>query len=246
MLGGPLGALFGAAFGHNFDQGLGRLGTGNAFASDVERIQTAFFTAVFVTMGHIAKADGQVSRQEIVVAEDLMRQMQLNPQQKQVAQRLFVEGKQGKLPINDVLQQFRIECHRRRNLLQMFMEIQIAVALSDGTLHAGESRILESIAGILGFSENEYGIILQRIQAHTQARSAGQPGMALDAAYKLLGVDKSATDQEVKKAYRRLMNQHHPDKLVSKGLPEEMMAMANKKVQEIRAAYEAIKASRNT
>jgi len=59
-------------------------------------------------------------------------------------------------------------------------------------------------------------------------------------------VDRHASDQEVKKAYRRQMNQHHPDKLVSKGLPEEMMELANKKVQDIRNAYDTVTASRKS
>ncbi len=193
MLGGPIGAAMGAALGHNFDHGLGQVGTGG-FAGDVERIQTAFFTATFATMGHVAKADGQVSPQEIIVAEDVMRQMRLSPQQKQVAQGLFNEGKKGNIPISDLLHQFRIECHRRRNLLQMFMEIQVAVALSDGTLDASESRILENAADILGFSRAEYQAILQRMQAHRHAQASGQAGMALQGAYKLLGIDKGTSD----------------------------------------------------
>ena len=57
-------------------------------------------------------------------------------------------------------------------------------------------------------------------------------------------MSKNASDADVKKAYRRLMNQHHPDKLVSKGLPEEMMKLANEKTQQIKEAYERIKKSR--
>jgi len=245
MLGGPLGAMFRAAFGHNFDQGMNRLG-GGAFVGDIERIQTAFFTATFGTMGYIAKSDGQVSRNEIFVAEDVMRQMRLDTRQKQVAQRLFNEGKKPDFPFRDVLQQFRVECHRRRNLLQMFLEIQVAMALSDGTLDPGESRILQEAADILGFSEAEYRGILERMQAQRHVHSQQQAGMSLDDAYQLLGVDRHASDQEVKKAYRRQMNQHHPDKLVSKGLPEEMMELANKKVQDIRNAYDTVTASRKS
>ena len=244
MLGGPLGAVFGVAFAHNFDKGLGSFAAGTAFTGDAERIQTAFFTTTFSMMGHIAKADGQVSQTEIFVAEDLMRQMRLNPEQKKVAQRLFNEGKKADFPVNDVLQQFRVECHRRTNLLQMFMEIQIMVALSDGTLDAYESTILEYAASALGFSPGQYRAILQRMQAQRHVQSADTFGMSLEDAYDLLGISKSASDQEVKKAYRRQMNQHHPDKLVSKGLPEEMMEMANRKAQDIKSAYETIKKSR--
>ena len=195
-------------------------------------------------MGHIAKADGQVSQVEIYMAEDLMRQMNLNAQQKQVAQRLFNEGKKDDFPIGDVLQQFRMECSRQRNLMQMFLEIQVATALSDGTLHTNETRILKQAASVLGFSEQEYNVLLQRMQAQKHAHSGEQSSMDIKDAYDLLGITSTASDQEVKKAYRRQMNQHHPDKLVSKGLPEEMMEMANKKVQDIKEAYEAIKASR--
>ena len=173
-----------------------------------------------------------------------MRQMRLNPEQKKVAQRLFNEGKKAGFPVNDVLQQFRVECHRRTNLLQMFMEIQIMVALSDGTLDASESTILEYAASALGFSPAQYRAILQRMQAQRHVQSADTFGMSLEDAYDLLGISKSASDQEVKKAYRRQMNQHHPDKLVSKGLPEEMMEMANRKAQDIKSAYETIKKSR--
>ena len=243
MFGGPLGAVFGAAFGHNFDRGLNNLG-GAGFAQNVERLQTAFFTCTFSVMGHIAKADGQVSQVEIYMAEDLMRQMNLNAKQKQVAQRLFNEGKKDDFPIKDVLQQFRMECSRQRNLMQMFLEIQVATALSDGTLHTNEARILKQAASVLGFSEQEYNLLLQRMQAQKHAHSGQQSTMDIKDAYDLLGITSTASDQEVKKAYRRQMNQHHPDKLVSKGLPEEMMEMANKKVQDIKEAYEAIKDSR--
>jgi len=245
MLGGPLGALFGAAFGHNFDKGLGNL-DGEGLGQEKERIQTAFFTATFATMGHVAKSDGQVSQTEIFVAEDVMRQMRLDERQKQVAQQLFNAGKQPDFPLQATLQQFRQECHRRRNLMQMFLEIQVAIALSDGKLDPRESNILQQAASLLGFSQAEYRAIFERMQAQTHVRNQPQARMSMSDAYALLGVPSGASEQEVKKAYRRQMNQHHPDKLVSKGLPEEMMALANKKVQDIREAYELVMASRKT
>lgn len=211
---------------------------------NVEQIQTAFFTATFSVMGHIAKADGQVSEVEIFLAEDVMRQMELDTRQTHFAQRLFNEGKKEDFPLEDVLHQFRFVCHRRTNLLQMFMEIQIALALSDGTFDPSESRILEKAASILGFDHEEYLSILHRMQAQRHAHSPEQAGMSLADAYSLLEVDRNADDQEVKKAYRRQMNRHHPDKLVSKGLPEEMMEIATRKTQDIKAAYELVKKSR--
>ena len=249
MLGGPIGAMLGAALGHNFDQGLGSFTTNSQYGAgpdvDVERLQSIFFTTTFSVMGYLAKADGQVSPEEIRLAESVMQQMRLNPQQKKVAVKLFNEGKSANFPFQQVLLQFRQECHRRRHLLQMFMEILTATALADGSLHPSESALLQSIAGSLGFSRAEFAAILQRQKAGQHMHQQGpDSATALNDAYKLLGVPKTATAQEVKLAYRRLMNQHHPDKLVAKGLPEEMMALANQKTMDIKAAYELIKGSR--
>lgn len=247
MLGGPLGAILGASLGHNFDRGLGAFDTdtGGQRTADVEQIQSAFFTATFSMMGHLAKSDGQVSRAEIALAESVMQQMRLNPRQKQVAMSLFERGKLADFPVASVLQQFRAECHRRRHLLQMFLEILTATALADGSLHPVERQVLESTAAALGFSPQEFQNILQRLQAgrHMHQQPANSAS-ALNDAYKLLGLAKNASDEDLKKAYRRLMSQHHPDKLVSKGLPQEMMELAHQKTMEIKAAYELIRNSR--
>src|SRR5690606_7546847 len=110
--------------------------------ADVERIQSAFFTATFSIMGHVAKADGRVSEVEIALARDVMRQMRLNPEQRRVAMRLFEEGKQPDFPFHDALTQFKQVCNRRRNLMQMFLEIQVMTALADGQLADQERSLL--------------------------------------------------------------------------------------------------------
>ncbi len=249
MLGGPLGALLGASVGHNFDRGLGGINN----ADQVETIQSAFFTAIFFMMGNLSKVDGRVSQDEIHIVQHVMRQMNLNVQQKKVAMNLFEQGKNQDIQIEEVLGQFRKECHRRRNLMQMFMEILVMTALADGALHKSEEAILWKTSQTLGFSKVEFQHILQRGQAqqHYQQTRGSQTNNISDGgrlnvtnAYKLLGISVSATDQEVKKAYRRQMNQHHPDKLVSKGLPQEMMNIANQRTQDIKAAYELIKETR--
>ena len=249
MLGGPLGAMLGAAWGHSFDernQNMSGQGGRRSSVDQVESVQSAFFTATFAMMGHLAKSDGLVTREEIAVAESVMQQMRLNPQQREVAMALFAQGKADDFPVNDALLQLRTASHRSRHLLQMFMEILTATALADGSLHAAERRVLEQSAATLGFSEFEFQSILRRLQAsqHMHGNSQQSNASKLTDAYRLLGVDKNATDDEIKKAYRRLMNQHHPDKLVAKGLPQEMMDMAAKKTSEIKDAYELIKRSR--
>lgn len=249
MLGGPLGALLGASLGHNFDKGVDnesdqeRLGFIN-----VEKVQSAFFTATFSMMGHLAKSDGVVSKAEIAVAESVMQQMRLSPQQKRLAISLFEKGKQAEFPAHAVLKQLRAECNFRHNLLQMFIEILIVTALSDGDLQPAERQVLDTAAIGVGFSRDEFQRILQRLQAsqrmHGKPDAGITPAARLTDAYRTLGIDREASDDEVKRAYRRLMNQHHPDKLVAKGLPQEMMDMANQKTQEIKAAYELIRESR--
>ena len=124
----------------------------------------------------------------------------------------------------------------------MFLEIQISTALADGELHKNEQAILYKIGAALGFSNTDIEHLLKF--ATGTAHSPQLKTQTLKDAYGILGVDSSATDNEVKKAYRRLMNQHHPDKLVAKGLPEEMMKLATEKTQEIRKAYDLIKNSR--
>lgn len=253
MLGGPLGALLGGALGHQFDKGLkGMEGIGPG-PGDQARVQTAFFTASFAVMGHIAKADGRVSRDEITLAEAVMDRMRLSPEMRKTAIRLFHEGKDVDFDLDAVLEQFRRECHRRRHLLQMFLEIQLHAAYADGSIDAAERRILDRIRERLGFSRHAFEHLENLVKAartFTGAGAGGGPGAAppsrdrLAEAYKVLDVTEDASDAEVKKAYRRLMNQHHPDKLVAKGLPEEMIEMATEKSQEIRAAYDTVMESR--
>ena len=133
-----------------------------------------------------------------------------------------------------------------------FLEIQLAAAWADAHLDAAEHRLLLYVSDRLGFSRLEY----QRLEAmaraeagHTWRSRAEAPREAreeysVDNAFAILNVTVTATNDEVKKAYRRLMSQHHPDKLVAKGLPEEMIKLATQKTREIRAAYERIREAR--
>ncbi len=250
LMGGPLGAILGASVGHQFDESLKHVEGESFNPGDQHRVQMAFFTATFSVMGHMAKADGQVTKAEINLASRVMDQLALSGEMRQTAINLFDQGKSAGFPLADVLEQFRRECHRRRNLIRMFMEIQIQAAYADGSLDRAEEQILYQICEHLGLSRFEYEAIKLQFQAqqrfYSQQQRYGQQqaGNQLDDAYAVLGVARTATDAEVKKAYRRLMSQHHPDKLVAKGLPEEMMTIAKEKTQQIRKAYELVKESR--
>jgi len=243
MLGGPLGALIGAAIGHQLD---GRAQDFSDEAQGVfgrERIQMAFFSATFSVMGHLAKADGKVTADEIHLAQQVMLQMQLDARLKKLAQRLFNEGKAASFPLDDVLDQLKRECRHRHTLLRMFLEIQMQAALADGVIHAAERKLLLHVATRIGFSVTEFEQLEAMLNAAGRYGSEAGPApeVQLSDAYDMLNVSADATDAEVKKAYRRLMSQHHPDKLVAKGLPEEMMKLATEKTHQIRQAYELVR-----
>ncbi len=246
MIGGPLGALMGIAFGHNFDRGMGNLGLDETSA-DQERIQAAFFTATFSVMGYIAKADGRVTRDEIKLAETVMDRLGLSADMRASAKKLFSEGTASDFPIDEVMEQFRREVHRRTTLIQMFLEIQLQAAYADGVMHPAEKEALVRICGHLGIPSSQLDRLEEMLRAGF-GRSDYDPASArtsLKDAYLLLGVDAAVSDAELKKSYRRMMSQHHPDKLVAKGLPEEMIKDATAKTQQVKAAYELIRKSRN-
>ena len=247
MLGGPLGAVLGATLGHQFDKGLGGFDGDFLKVGSQERVQTAFFTATFSVMGHLAKADGRVSESEIAVARNIMAQMQLNESQRKAAKGLFNTGKQLDFPLDEALQQLKVECHHRTTLLQMFLEIQVQAALADGRMHGAERRVLGRISDQLGFPPGFVDEVLRFVRGTSHGGDAGRAvrqGISIKDAYDILGVERSVSDTDLKRAYRRLMNQHHPDKLVAKGLPEEMMKIATEKTQQIQKAYDRIRESR--
>lgn len=257
LLGGPLGSILGASLGHQFDKGMDGLdgSAGPSFQpGNQHRVQMAFFTATFSIMGHLAKADGKVSRAEIDLAEAVMRNMELSPELRRTAIRLFNEGKNPDFPLDAALDQLRRECHRRTTLIRMFIEIQLQAAFADGALDPVEERLLLHICKRLQFSRMEYESIKSIFQAQ-QRFSGYQRGQRhrdrtearprIEDAYAILGLSPSASREEIKKTYRRLMSQNHPDKLVSKGLPQEMIKLATEKTQKIRKAYELIREQRN-
>lgn len=253
LWGGWFGLIVGVLIGNYLDNGIRRAIEHDQFGfnsrpGNQEQIQTTFFTAVFSVMGHIAKADGHVSESEITLARNIMRQMQLDSSQEKMAIDLFSKGKAPDFALEDVIDNFHRECHHNRNLERMFIEILLFAAYADGHMHEAERHLFYRICSRMGISEFEFRRIEKMVRAqqafHGRA-GAGQysekPSQnILPEAYEALGIEKSATDAEVKKAYRRQMNQHHPDKLVSKGLPEEMIKLANEKTHEIKAAYDTI------
>jgi DnaJ like chaperone protein len=197
-------------------------------------------------MGYIAKSDGRVSQEEIRLAEAVMDRLGLNSEMRAAARKLFSEGKSDDFPVDEVMRQFRSETHRRTTLIQMFLEIQLQAAYADGVMHPAEKEALRGICGHLGIPAAQLDRLEEMLRAGfgRAGYDAAATETSLQDAYRLLGVDESANDADLKKTYRRLMSQHHPDKLVSRGLPEQMIKDATEKTQQIKAAYELIRKSR--
>ena len=242
MIGGPLGAMLGVAFAGNLSKGKSNFrGSASDYRpGDQQRVQAAFFSSVFSVMGYIAKVDGKVSKSEILLAQQVMQHMQLSEDMQKAAKELFNQGKQKDFNLDEVLEQFRTESHRRTHLVRMFLEIQIQATYADGVFDDKEYDALKYIAQKLRFPIPE----LERLIQQFSVASGKSSKLTIDDAYVILGADKSLTDKELKRAYRRLLAQHHPDKLVAKGLPEEMIDIATEKTQAIKAAYDLIKEQR--
>ncbi len=251
-LGDLLGAIIGIFLGHQLDRTRSIKSDGLGFnRTSQARTQVAFFAATFSVMGHISKSDGRVSAEEIQLAEQVMRQMRLEKEQRIAAIEHFNQGKQEDFDLDEVLRDFLHECNGKTALIQMFVEIQLQAVYADGSKNPREEQILHHICEVLGYPKVLLAQLESMLFASQRSRqsystngSYASSSTALEDAYKIIGVAESATDAEVKKAYRRLMSQNHPDKLISKGLPEEMIEIATNKTQEIQKAYDLISDNR--
>jgi len=242
MRGGLTGVVLGVFLGHMVDRFLSGLGGAN-------RTRDAFFGAMFSTLGHINKADGRVTKAEIAAAEQLMRRLQLTEAERQRAIDLFQKGKESGFNLEATLHEFARNSMLRHELRIMFIELLLEAAIADGTLSQAEHAILTRSCTVLHIPANVFAAMLDARRSggrssQGQYQQAPRQGESLGESYATLGVKADATAQEVKRAYRKLVSQYHPDRLVSQGLPEEMMEMSKKRVREINAAYDKIKTSK--
>ncbi|MCC8420576.1 co-chaperone DjlA [Photorhabdus thracensis] len=245
------GIVIGLFIGHMFDRASVRRNQG-FFANNQSR-QMLFFSSTFQVMGHITKSKGRVTETDIQLASQLMDRMQLHGQARTAAQHAFREGKELNFPLRETLRQLRRACFGRSDLIRMFLEIQLQAAFSDGQLHPNERNVLFIIADELRISRSQFEQFLAMMEGGRNFGGGGEwqrqygsyqrapQGPTLADACKVLGVRENDDVTTIKRAYRKLMSEHHPDKLVAKGLPPEMMEIAKQKAQSIQAAYDLIK-----
>lgn len=264
LLLGPPGCILGVVFGHIFDKGLRKVLNTHVHNNSVRMI---FFKTVFQTMGYLAKIDGVVSEREVQVARNIMlNDFNLDKRQMLMAIGFFNEGKNPDFNLNASLNKFKEDCGKFSELRRFFLELEVKAAVADKVLREAQKAKLIIICNTLGIqlSELDYQLGIYGYAATTGSYSQqrryntnsgynsyrGSSSNAenvddqLAAAYHLLGVKVTDNDKIIKNAYRRLMSKYHPDKLVAKGLPPEMMDIAKVKTQQIAAAYALIMRSK--
>ena len=247
MVLGPIGLILGIFVGHLFDNGLMQT---LKFASpqNIARIKNSFFETTFLLSGYLAKADGRISQQEIDQTESIISQMGLDAQQRKRAISLFQQGSAQDFQLEPTVSSFMETCRGQRQLCQTLLFFLISLALADHKIEQVEHNVLQRIATLLSFSPAQLQQMLRMAQAqghfHGSSGYGAQPGTSLDDAYEALGIAPDVDDKALKRAYRKLMSENHPDKLIAKGVPEDMIKLATERSQEIQAAYEMIKKSR--
>ena len=235
-MGGPLGAILGAVAGHAVDkmkEAEAAAGGGDAVFDgfDQDARQVAFTTAVIVLSAKMAKADGRVSADEIAAFKTIFH---IPPEETSHVARIWDEAKRepgGYEPYaRQIAQLFRHE----PAVLEEIIGALFHIAKADGVVHPAELELLTRIAMIFGFTQQGF----ERLK-HIHLGSDGE-----DDPYEVLGIDRSATDEEVKRTYRKLIRENHPDTLMAQGVPQEFIDLANEKMATINAAYDRIEKQR--
>lgn len=243
FLGGVIGYFIGSAIDRRIAYGAGGV---NPF-SQKER-QKVFIETLFTLKGKLAKADGHISQAEIDQTEHTIAAMKMSTDYRAVAIEYFKSGSADGFDHNAQLKQFMRICGNTSQLKQMLMVYLIVLALADGVIDPAEKALLKDVAQQLGFNDAQFNQLLETVknQAHFSSGQSGQQSTAssLEDAYKALGVTKEHTDQAIKRAYKKLMSQYHPDKLIGQGLPKEMIDVATDKAQAVQAAYAVVKKNR--
>ncbi|MFW6092444.1 MAG: co-chaperone DjlA [Pseudomonadota bacterium] len=247
ILGGLLGLLFGgfrglvlgALIGYGITWALPRL-----LRRSVELVHSQLLDSTFAAMGALSKADEVVTRDEIRAAEAVFDRMGLSAEQRKSAKAAFNRGKAPDFDLDAEMDKLAAICRGRSALLGLFLQAQLMAVAADGQVHPAEHEMLVRMARRLGISEADVARLEAALRAGAGEASGAPSASRLDDAYEALGVSPSASDAQIKRAYRRLMSENHPDKLAGKGLPENMREIAEERTREITEAYRLITEAR--
>lgn len=240
-------ALVGLVLGHQFDRGFARYAGADGAGKRTGRLPDSFLEPLFQTMGHVAKADGRVSEDEIRAARAMMHRLGLNPAQVRRAIDAFQSGKAPSFPWADAVRRMRRDSGRSADRRRLFVQLLLEVALAKGSLHRRERGLLWAVCTELDIGRVELAQLEAMLRAQRSFR--GSPEGAADSrrvedAYATLGIGRDASNDEIKQAYRRLINRSHPDKLAGSDADDGAIREAQKRTRDIRGAYEMLKARR--
>lgn len=253
MLGGAVGGVIGAVAGHLFDRYRAAerrnrrrrrsrassrtdgLGAKPIFDDPTETRRIAFATAIIVLGAKLAKADGQVTRDEV---DAFKQRFKFSEDEVGGVARIYDQAKTSAEGFEPYARQIAALFGRDPVLLEELLIGLFEVARADGDLRTGEIEFLREVASIFGFDQVKFE------QMRATFSAAGQPTSHGEDPYKVLGMSRSATDAEVKKTYRKLVRELHPDQLIAKGLPKEFISRANNRLAAVNSAYDRIEKQR--
>jgi DnaJ like chaperone protein len=247
MMGGPLGAIIGGAIGSNLGGDTGRprvhpgaRAGGQGYGSrpggfNPLEAQQTFMIAMISLAAKVAKADGSVSEAEIRSFDQFLKdQLGMAAEERRVAARIFNEARDSEIPAEEFARQIRQLMGHQPARLRDLISLLINIAMADGHYHETEERLIRSIARDMGLTERDY----------EEAISMFNPRASIGTSYTVLGVTSGATDDEIKKAYRKLAKEYHPDVVANKGMGEDFQKFAAEKMRAINSAYDAVKEAR--
>lgn len=226
-MGGPIGALLGLAAGYAVDSGV--VGAAGRVGEEATR-KITFTIGVIALSAKMAKADGQVTKDEVEAFKHVFR---IPPHEAKNVGRVFDMARQDVAGFESYARQIAELFVDNRKILEDLLGALFYIAKADGVIHPGEIAYLERVSEIFGFSETEF--------EHLRALHLGD---AQADPYSILGLSPDVTDAQLKKEYRKLIKENHPDRVIAHGLPEEFIEVANERLSAINVAYDRIAAER--
>jgi DnaJ like chaperone protein len=245
----PLFVLAGLLLGHQFDRGFAARYRDFEFKGKAAgRLPEEYLRPLFQAMGHLAKADGRVSEAEIRATRTIMHRLGLGPARVRNTMHWFEEGKRPDYPLQQTMRHTRRLAARNPELRLLFVRLLLEVALAKERLSQHERTLIWTVC-----TEFDIGRVeLAQLEAMIRAQKSFRRSPAGDAdaarvrqAYETLGVNQSASNAEIKQAYRRLMSQNHPDKIAGSNPAKDVVVEAGRRTREVRSAYEMLKARRS-
>jgi DnaJ like chaperone protein len=237
MFGGPLGAVLGAALGHHFidkkeAQARERFQIPGAPVDSVASHQAAGFVCILSILAKIAKADGVVTQDELAVVDRFIKSLTISADEQDFARRVFNEAKHSPYSLEDFTAQFYRMTQAQPAVLCSFLDVLFQVAAADGELHPAEEQAIKKVRDIFRLTDAQFDGIRARYFQND------------DKYYAMLNCTARSTDEEIKKSYKKLVKDFHPDTVIAKGLPDEFIQFATRRFQEIQEAYEQVSKKR--